>query len=369
MKIDSASMKIQNISLEQSGNNHLVIMAGGIGSRIWPMSTSENPKQFIDVLGIGKSLLQLTVERFSGVIPEKNIWIVTSSKYKEIVVKQLGNVVDPEQVLLEPCMRNTAPCIAYVVWKIRHKNPNANIVFSPADHIIWDKNLFQNVIVNGLDFVRDSDSILTLGITPNKPETGYGYIKGGKFVAGKFNCDIKKVEKFTEKPCLEEAKEYLMFGDYFWNSGIFIWNVNTILSEFERFLPDLFSRFNNIAEFFYTDLEQEVIDHEFPSCQNISIDFAIMEKSEKVFVYPADIGWSDLGTWGSLYNYLDKDVDENALVGNDVKVVDCSKCMIHVSNPGKVIIQGLDNFIVVEQDGQLLICKMELEQLIKEWLV
>ena len=367
MKSNSAPMKIQSISLEQN-SSHLVIMAGGIGSRFWPMSTSENPKQFIDVLGIGKSLLQLTVERFLGVIPEKNIWIVTSSKYKEIIVKQLGSIVDSEQILLEPCMRNTAPCIAYVTWKIRHKNPDANIVFSPADHIIWDKNLFQNIIVNGLDFVRDSDSILTLGITPNKPETGYGYIKGGEFVAGKFDRDIKKVEKFTEKPCLEVAKGYLMSGDYFWNSGIFIWNVNTILSEFELFLPDLFSRFNNIAEFFYTDREQDVIDHEFPFCQSISIDFAIMEKSEKVFVYPADIGWSDLGTWGSLYNYLDKDVDKNALAGNDVKVVDCSKCMIHVSSPGKVIIQGLDDFIVVEQDGQLLICKMESEQLIKKWL-
>lgn len=367
MKAGVVLINISNMSLMQSDNNHLVIMAGGIGSRFWPMSTSEKPKQFIDVLGIGKSLLQMTVERFFGVILEKNIWIVTSNKYKEIVVEQLNGVIEPEQILLEPCMRNTAPCIAYVAWKIRCKNPKANIVFSPADHIIWNKDLFQDVILNGLEFIQDSNSILTLGIPPNKPETGYGYIKGDEFIDGKFRNCIKKVKKFTEKPCLDVAKEYLKSGDYYWNSGIFIWNVNTIISEFKLFLPDQALQFDRISESFYTDMEQEVIDHEFPLCQNISIDFAIMEKSENVFVYPTDIGWSDLGTWGALYHYLEKDMDGNASVGNNIKVVDCSGSMIRISSREKVIIQGLDDFIVVEEDGRLLICKRASEQLIKEW--
>ena len=355
-------------------------MAGGVGSRFWPMSTPERPKQFIDVLGIGKSLIQLTVDRFDTVIPIENVWIVTSEKYKNIVREQLPGVPE-SQILLEPCMRNTAPCIEYVSRKIYAKYPDANLVFSPADHIVLDINTFREVIKNSLEFTKDREAILTLGMMPTRPETGYGYIKAissqQSAVSGqRFNScrdvtavasNIHKVEAFKEKPNLETAKSYLNEGGYYWNAGIFIWNVKMVVNTISNLVPDLASVFDKIEPYFYTEQEQEIVNQYFPTCPNISIDYAVMEKSEEVFVYPANFGWSDLGTWGSLYTHLDQDENRNATVGQNINLVDCKNCIVHTPSERKVVIQGLDNYIIAESDNTLLICKKEDEQLIKDW--
>ena len=348
-------------------------MAGGVGSRFWPMSTPERPKQFIDVLGIGKSLIQLTVERFDTVIPIENVWIVTSEKYKNIVREQLPGVPE-SQILLEPCMRNTAPCIEYVSRKIYAKYPDANLVFSPADHIVLDINTFREVIKNSLEFTKDREAILTLGMMPTRPETGYGYIKA--ISSQQFNLcrdvtpvasNIHKVEAFKEKPNLETAKSYLNEGGYYWNAGIFIWNVKKVVNTISNLVPDLASVFDKIEPYFYTEQEQEIVNQYFPTCPNISIDYAVMEKSDEVFVYPANFGWSDLGTWGSLYTHLEQDENRNATVGQNINLVDCKNCIVHTPSERKVVIQGLDNYIIAESDNTLLICKKEDEQLIKDW--
>lgn len=348
-------------------------MAGGVGSRFWPMSTPERPKQFIDVLGIGKSLIQLTVERFDTVIPIENVWIVTSEKYKNIVREQLPGVPE-SQILLEPCMRNTAPCIEYVSRKIYAKYPDANLVFSPADHIVLDINTFREVIKNSLAFTENREAILTLGMMPTRPETGYGYIKA--ISSQQFNScrdvtpvasNIHKVEAFKEKPNLETAKSYLKEGGYYWNAGIFIWNVKMVVNTISNLVPDLASVFDKIEPYFYTEQEQEIVNQYFPSCPNISIDYAVMEKSDEVFVYPANFGWSDLGTWGSLYTHLEQDENRNATVGQNINLVDCKNCIVHTPSERKVVIQGLDNYIIAESDNTLLICKKEDEQLIKDW--
>lgn len=337
-------------------------MAGGVGSRFWPMSTPEIPKQFIDVLGVGKSLLQLTAERFTGVIPKEHIWVVTSKDYKGLVKAQMPYMQE-EQILLEPCRRNTAPCIAYVTYKIKKKYPDVNLIFSPADHLVLDTEKFREVIAKGLEFTTSVNSIVTLGMVPSRPETGYGYIKGkeGQEVL------IRKVVAFKEKPELAVAKSYLAEGGYYWNSGIFIWNVNTVILEFEQHAPELAAKFSGLNRIYFTDKEQEVIDKEFFDCPNISIDYAIMEKSVNTYVYPASFGWSDLGTWGSLYTLLDKDRMGNAIVGNEVKLVDCKNCVVHTPEEKKVVVQGLEDYIIAENGDTLLVCKKEMEQLIKEW--
>ena len=337
-------------------------MAGGVGSRFWPMSTPEKPKQFIDVLGVGKSLIQLTVERFDNVIPIENVWVVTSEKYKNIVMEQLPEVPQ-DQILLEPCMRNTAPCIEYVSRKIYAKYPEANLVFSPADHIILDVVSFKGVIERALDYTRNNDVILTLGMMPSRPETGYGYIKSLPTESG----SIQKVEAFKEKPNLETAKAYLEEGGYYWNAGIFIWNVKMVVNTIANLVPELSRVFDKIEPHFYTEQEQEIINQYFPTCPNISIDYAVMEKSKDVFVYPACFGWSDLGTWGSLYTHLEQDENRNAVVGQNVNMVDCKNCIVHTPSERKVVIQGLDNYIIAENDNTLLICKKEDEQKIKDW--
>ena len=359
-------------------NNHLIIMAGGVGSRFWPMSTPEKPKQFIDVLGIGKSLIQLTVERFDTVIPIENVWIVTSEKYKDIVKEQLPGVPE-SQILLEPCMRNTAPCIEYVSRKIYAKYPEANLVFSPADHIVLDVNTFREVIKNSLEFTENREAILTLGMMPTRPETGYGYIKRQQdneitsqqdIVQSselKVQSPIYKVEAFKEKPNLETAKSYLNEGGYYWNAGIFIWNAKMVVNTIANLVPDLASVFDKIEPYFYTDKEQEIINQYFPTCPNISIDYAVMEKSKEVYVFPANFGWSDLGTWGSLYTHLDQDENNNAIVGQNINLVDCKNCVVHTPSERKVVIQGLDNYIIAESDNTLLICRKEDEQEIKNW--
>ena len=337
-------------------------MAGGVGSRFWPMSTPECPKQFIDVLGIGKSLLQLTVERFKGSVPMSNVWIVTSVHYLYMVRRQLPTV-PVEQILLEPCMRNTAPCIAYVTWKIYKKYPDANIVVSPADHIVIDTSEFSNVIRKGLDFVRADNNILTLGMMPTRPETGYGYIKSTE----KFFGQPIKVDKFKEKPDLQTAQRYVSEGNYYWNAGIFFWNISTLMTAMRLNAPDLADIFDRLSPYFYTQQEQEMVNEMFPQCRSISVDYAIMEKADNAYVLPASFGWSDLGTWGSLHQQLSHDERNNAYVGGDIKLIESEDCIVRMPEGKKVVIQGLKGYIIAEKDDRLLICRLEDEQRIKEF--
>ena len=336
-------------------------MAGGIGSRFWPMSTIEHPKQFIDVLGCGRTLLQLTAERFSGVVPAENMWVVTSKKYKDLVQSQLPDMPE-SHILLEPCMRNTAPCIAYVSWKIKKTDPDANIVVTPADHIVTDVPEFKRVITRSLDFTAQSDAIITLGMKTLRPETGYGYI-----AAMPGTEEIKRVEAFKEKPDLDTAKKYLQAGNYYWNAGLFIWNVKTIEKAFRTYQPGIAEIFDKLEMKMNTSSEQESVDEVFPTCPSISIDYAIMERADDIYVFPADFGWSDLGTWGSLHNMLDQDSDSNACVGNNLTLIESKGCIVHMPADKKVVIQGLDGYIVAEKDGTLLICRLEDEQRIKEF--
>lgn len=347
-------------------NNHLVIMAGGIGSRFWPMSTPEKPKQFIDVLGCGRTLLQLTVDRFKGICNAENIWVVTSASYVDLVREQLPEIPE-ENILKEPCRRNTAPCIAYVSWRIKSKCPHANIVVSPSDHIVMNPTEFQRVIRSCLGFVGESDAIITLGMKPNRPETGYGYIQADLSASSVRNKEVFRVDSFREKPDLKTAEKYIQKNNYFWNAGIFIWNVSTIVNAFRVYQPAISEIFESMLPYYGTPKEQEVIDEKFPQCENISVDYAIMEKVEEIFVFPANFGWSDLGTWGSLQEHVAHDAYGNACIGNNIKVYDTHNCMIHTTQEKKVVVQGLDGYIVAEKDDTLLICKLSEEQRIKQF--
>lgn len=347
-------------------NNHLVIMAGGIGSRFWPMSTPEKPKQFIDVLGCGRTLLQLTVDRFKGICNAENIWVVTSASYVDLVREQLPEIPE-ENILKEPCRRNTAPCIAYVSWRIKSKCPHANIVVSPSDHIVMNPTEFQRVIQSCLGFVGESDAIITLGMKPNRPETGYGYIQADLSASSVRNKEVFRVDSFREKPDLKTAEKYIQKNNYFWNAGIFIWNVSTIVNAFRVYQPAISEIFESMLPYYGTPKEQEVIDEKFPQCENISVDYAIMEKVEEIFVFPANFGWSDLGTWGSLQEHVAHDAYGNACIGNNIKVYDTHNCMIHTTQEKKVVVQGLDGYIVAEKDDTLLICKLSEEQRIKQF--
>lgn len=347
-------------------NNHLVIMAGGVGSRFWPMSTSERPKQFIDVLGVGKSLLQLTADRFSGICEPENIWIVTNRNYVDIVREQLPDI-PAGNILCEPCRRNTAPCIAYVSWKIKSKDPKANIVVSPSDHIVTDVAEFSRVVTECLRFTGETDSIVTLGIKPSRPETGYGYIQADLSTSSLRNKEIFRVDSFREKPDLETAEQYIQKNYYFWNAGIFIWNVSTIVNAFRVYQPTMAKIFESLIPVYGTDNEQKEIDRLFPECENISVDYAIMEKAEEIFVCPSDFGWSDLGTWGSLLTQTKKDLYGNSSIGNDINLFETHNCMIHTTQEKKVVVQGLDGYIVAENNDTLLICKLSEEQRIKQF--
>lgn len=346
--------------------NHLVIMAGGIGSRFWPMSTDERPKQFIDVLGVGRSLLQLTMDRFEGVIEKENIWVVTNKKYADVVREQLPEM-PADHVLCEPCRRNTAPCIAYVSWRIKSQDPKANVVVTPSDHIVTNVEEFRRVIKQCLEFTEDSDAIVTLGMKPTRPETGYGYIQADLSMSSMRNKEIFRVDSFKEKPNLETATEYIKDKSFFWNAGIFIWNVSTIVNAFRVFQPVLSKIFESMLPIYGTDKEQEMIDKRYPECQNISVDYAIMEEVEEIFVCPADFGWSDLGTWGSLLMQTKHDLYGNSVIGENVQLYETHNCIIHTMQNSKVVIQGLDGYIVAEQDGKLLICKLSEEQRIKDF--
>ena len=345
-----------------STNNHVVIMAGGIGSRFWPMSTPQCPKQFIDVMGCGRTLIQLTVDRFRGICDPQHVWVVTSEQYVSVVREQLPEI-PADNILAEPCRRNTAPCIAYVAWKIQQRYPNANIVVTPSDALVLNTIEFQRVISQALNFTEQGDAIVTIGIRPSRPETGYGYIAAGNRLT---DSEICKVEQFKEKPNLEVAKSYLEAGNYLWNAGIFVWNVNTIVNSISAYQPDLADIFNSISPALYKPEENEVIGSLFPTCPNISIDYAVMEKSPNIYVHPADFGWSDLGTWGSLHTHIEHDACGNATVGN-VQLFDSSNCIVHAPQNRRVVVQGLDGYIVAEKDNTLLICKLDQEQRIKDF--
>lgn len=347
-------------------DNHLVIMAGGVGSRFWPMSTADRPKQFIDVLGVGKTLIQLTNKRFSGVIPPCNVWVVTNEKYVSVVQEQLPDI-PVDHILSEPCRRNTAPCIAYVSWRIKKENPKANIVVSPSDHIVTNPEEFRRVVTNCLKFTAETDAIVTLGMKPTRPETGYGYIQADLSTASARNKEIFRVDQFREKPDLATAIQYTKQSNFFWNAGIFIWSASTIVNAFRIYQPGVARIFENIMDILGTADEQRVIDEVYPECDNISVDYAIMEKAEEIFVCPADFGWSDLGTWGSLLAQTPHDLYGNAIIGENIQLFDSKNCIIHTTEERKVVVQGLDGYIVAEKDDTLLICKLSEEQRIKQF--
>lgn len=345
-------------------DNHIVIMAGGIGSRFWPMSTPECPKQFIDVMGCGRTLLQMTVDRFAGICPQENMWIVTSEKYVDTVCEQLPEI-PRDNILAEPCARNTAPCIAYACWKIKKYHPNANIVVTPSDALVVDVTEFRRLIDKALRFTWQSSAIATLGIKPTRPETGYGYIAAG----GQLNTDkeIFQVEAFKEKPDRKTAEDYVSSGHFFWNAGIFIWNVRTITSVMRVYAPGIARIFDHVFPDLFTEREEEVIRKMFPTCEKISIDYAVMEKAQEIYVLPASFGWSDLGTWGSLHSLLPQDNLGNATVGQNIKLYDSRNCIVHTSEEKRVVVHGLDGYIIAEKEDTLLICRLEDEQRIKEF--
>ena len=389
-------------------------MAGGVGSRFWPMSTPEYPKQFVDVLGRGMSMIQMTVERFAPLCPIENMWVVTSAAYEALVREQLPQL-PVENILLEPAMRNTAPCIAYACWKIRQKNPSANVVVTPADALVVDVDDFRKVIGRALEFTAAGHRIVTVGIRPTRPETGYGYIEiagqagndgadndgvtndgvGNDGVAndgadndgvgndgvtndgvGNDCADVTpdligsplKVDSFKEKPALEVARQYLAAGNYLWNAGIFVWNIDTIVESLRAFVPELAAKMDIMSESFFTPSEREVVGDIFPTCEKISIDYAVMEKADYIYTIPGDFGWSDVGTWGSLWTLLSHDEDGNAVVGANVHLNDCRGCIVHAPGAESVVLQGLEDSIVVERDGRLLVCKLSEEQRIKDFV-
>ena len=349
-----------------NNNNYAVIMAGGIGSRFWPMSKVDRPKQFLDILGTGETLIQQTFNRLEKVCPIENIFIVTNINYKELCLQQLDNIVE-DNILCEPAMRNTAPCIAYAAFKIHEINQNANIIIAASDHIVLKENEFINVAKHCLQIVAKNDILLTIGITPSRPDTGYGYIQfTEEFVVT--DKKAKKVKTFTEKPNQELALSFLDSGDFLWNSGMFIWSVKSIVLAYRKHLRDMYDVFDEGKHFFNTEKENEFISRVFPGCKNISIDYGIMEKADNVYVYPAEFGWSDLGTWGSLYEQLKLDPNSNAVQAKSVMLYDSSNNIIKIRDNRLAVIQGLDGFIIVENEDALLICRKEDEQKIKNFV-
>ncbi len=342
-------------------NNYVVIMAGGVGTRFWPFSRTNNPKQFHDVLGTGATLLQQTAARFEGICPSENIYIVTNQIYVEIIKEQLPFLTD-QQILAEPSRQNTAPCIAYACYKIASQNPDANIVIAPSDHIILKESAFQKNILVALNETAQSDHLLTLGILPSRPDTGYGYIQFEKEEA-----EVKKVKNFREKPSLELAKLFVTSGEYVWNAGIFIWNAKAIKKAFSKYTPAIHQIFDDAQDLFFTPNEKEYIDAKYPTCENISIDYAILEKANNVKVVIGEIGWSDLGTWKSLYEVSEKDENENVIDGKTM-LYDVKNSIIKTPSDRLVVLQGLDGYIVAEYDNVLMICKKEEEQSVKNFV-
>lgn len=350
--------------------NHFycVIMAGGVGSRFWPLSRSSNPKQFLDILGVGKTLIQETFDRFNQLIPEENIYIVSNAEYIDLITQQLPKL-SVENILLEPYRRNTAPCIAYASYKIQKKDPEAIVVVAPSDHLITKEEKFLRVVEESLNFVKKNNSLLTLGIQPHRPETGYGYIQVDR--KNKIDSDgtvFNKVKTFTEKPDLKLAKVFIESGEFFWNSGIFFWSLKSISKAFKNFLPEINEAFVSGLDVYNTSAEENYIEEVYAACRNISIDYGIMEKADNVYVLTTEFGWSDLGTWGSLYEQTRKDKAKNSINAKIAFVYDTKDSIINVSGDKLAVVQGLKDFIIVDSDDVLLICKKDQEQRIKNFV-
>ena len=345
-------------------NNYVAIMAGGIGSRFWPMSRTDMPKQFLDILNIGRTLIQATYDRFLKFIPVENIYIVTAQQYKNIVIEQLPDL-NPANILCEPSRKNTAPCIAYISYKLAQLNPDANLICAPADHLITEAEEFVKICDKALHFTAHIKALVTLGIKPTNPNTGYGYIQYEDYAVVE---NMYKVKLFTEKPDAELAETFIKSGDFLWNAGIFVWQVKNIITAFENNAPELHEVFDAEKEKFNTTEEQSMIDRIYPLCTNISIDYAVMEKANNVYVMPASFGWSDLGTWASAYETFERDYLGNAVGGSDVMIIDATKNMVQVPHKKLVVLQGLDDFIVVDTNDVLLICKKDKEQEIKNYV-
>ena len=343
---------------------YVAIMAGGIGSRFWPVSRTNHPKQFLDILNTGKTLIQATYERFASFIPKENIFVVTSQEYINLVKKQLPEL-PLQNILGEPSRKNTAPCIAYISCKLMQKDPQASLIVAPSDHLILDPKAFTKVCLEALSFVNKHNALITLGIKCQYPSTGYGYIQFDSYAV---SDNVYKVKTFTEKPNKELATTFVKSGEFLWNAGIFVWQVSNIVAAFEKHLPEISELFESHKSEFNTDKEKEAIDKIYPQCTNISIDYGIMEKAENVYVMPASFGWSDLGTWNSAYDNIEKDYLDNAVASDNVVVIDATKCMINAPKDKLVVIQGLDNMIVVDTKDVLLICSKDKEQSIKEYV-
>lgn len=345
-------------------NNFCVIMAGGVGSRFWPFSTNERPKQFLDLFGMGRTLLQMTFDRFKRIMPVENIYIASNTLYKGLILEQLPEITE-NQVLLEPARRNTAPCICYAVNKIMALNENANIVVSPSDHLILKEDEFVEIVKRGLNFTENNDCLLTLGIKPSRPETGYGYIQVDGNDGKK---DFYKVKTFTEKPNIELAKMFLESGEFLWNSGMFLWNGKTISEAFDLYAIEMSNKFKSGKEFYNTDKEQDFINEIYQSCTNLSIDYAILEKAKNVHVIAAEFGWSDLGTWGSLYELSNKDENDNVTLKGKSLLYESKNNIIAIPEGKLAVVQGLDDYIIAQADNALLICQKSEEQRIRQFV-
>jgi mannose-1-phosphate guanylyltransferase len=341
-------------------------MAGGVGSRFWPMSRTAFPKQFHDILGTGRTLIQMTFDRFLPLVPKENMLVVTNERYKALVLEQLPELKE-EQVLCEPFMRNTAPCVAYASFWIAERTPEANIVVAPSDHLILKENAFIADIELAFKQANESGNLVTLGIKPTRPDTGYGYIQWAD-VKDNPTSQVKKVKTFTEKPNLELAKDFIESGDFYWNSGIFIWTLPSILQAFQKHLPEMYGQFDEGKGLYGTENEKTFIANMYSTCENISIDYGIMEKAKNVNVVLSDFGWSDLGTWGSLHTHLQKDEHNNGAVGSNVMLYNCSDSVVHVEGEKLVVLHGLNGYIVVDTGHSLLVCKKEDEQKIKQFV-
>ena len=345
-------------------HHYVAIMAGGIGSRFWPMSRTNFPKQFLDILNTGKTLIQSTYERFASFIPAENIYVVTSNEYINIVKKQLPDI-PMQNILGEPSRKNTAPCIAYISFKLMQQDPMASLIIAPSDHLILDTIAYKKVSLEALSFVNKHNAFITLGIKPTYPNTGYGYIQYEQHAV---SDNVFKVKTFTEKPNLELAKAFISSGEFLWNAGIFIWQVKNIITAFEKYMPEMYDVFAAEMDKFNTPDEIQAINEIYPQCTNISIDFGVMEKADNVYVIPSSFGWSDLGTWNSAYENLEKDYLGNAVAGENIIVFDSHRCMIHNQNDKLLVLQGMEDFIVVDTEDVLLICKKDQEQEIKEYV-
>jgi mannose-1-phosphate guanylyltransferase len=337
-------------------------MAGGVGSRFWPFSTNEKPKQFLDFFGTGRSLLRMTYERLDGIVPASNVFIVTNKIYKDTILEQLPELAE-NQILLEPMRRNTAPCIAYAVYRIQKQNPKANIVVLPSDHLITNEKEFQRVITEGLRFVANNDALLTLGMKPTRPETGYGYIQFGNG-----GDELRKVKTFTEKPNLEMAKVFLSSGEFAWNSGMFLWRADVIINQFNQHLPEVADKFEQGIDAYATDNEQTFINRIYPECPNISIDYGIIDKEKTAYDMLADFGWSDLGTWGSLHEITSKDSYNNAVAKCQTMFYNAQNNMVALPEGELVVIDGLDGYLVARDNGVLLICPKDQESKIRQYV-